>query len=155
MLVTAYIALGANLGDREAALHGALAALAALPQTTLGRVSSFMENAAVGGPADSPPFLNAVCALQTELPAPELLQLLLRIEQQFGRVRGEADAPRTLDLDLVLYGEQVIEIPGLSVPHPRMHLRRFVLWPLLQIDSRARDPRTGQPWADALAALAE
>lgn len=153
MPVTAYIALGSNLGDRESTLHGALAAIGKLPGTTLGRVSSFMENAAVGGPADSPPFLNAVCAAQTELPAQELLQHLLRIEQQFGRVRAAADAPRTLDLDLVLYGDQVIAEPGLSVPHPRMHQRRFVLWPLLQIDPRARDPRTGQPWADALAAL--
>lgn len=155
MPVTAYIALGANLGDRERTLKAALAALNSLPHTRLGRVSSFMENPAVGGPADSPPFLNAVAAVETSLAPLALLQALLTIEQAHGRQRSMPDAPRTLDLDVLLYGEQVINEPGLQIPHPRMHLRRFVLWPLLQIDSRALDPRTGTPWADALAAIAE
>ena len=147
--VTAYVALGSNLGDRETNLRSALRKLAALPGTRLVRESAFMETAPVDSPVDAGLFLNAAAMLETSLTARELLQALLDIEHDAGRERGVRNAPRQLDLDLLLYGEQVISEPGLEVPHPRMAEREFVLWPLLQIASRVRDPRTGEPYAEA------
>lgn len=153
--VTAFIALGSNLGDREQNLDAAIAALRALPHTRLLRVSSYLPNAPVGCPDGAGEFLNAVAMVETSLPPQELLQHLLRIERELGRDRaGQArNASRPLDLDLLLYGNQLLDEPGLQVPHPRMLQRRFVLWPLLQIAPRAQDPRTGALLADALAAL--
>jgi len=151
----AFIGLGSNLGDREAALAAALEKMAALPSTRVGRVSSIIETEPVGGPQGAGSFLNAVAVLETGLGPRELLAGLMQIEHALGRDReGQArNAPRTLDLDLLLYGDAVIDEPGLQVPHPRMCERHFVLWPLLQIEPRARDPRTGLPLADALAGL--
>jgi 2-amino-4-hydroxy-6-hydroxymethyldihydropteridine diphosphokinase len=94
-----------------------------------------------------------VARLKTTLSARQLLNALLAVEQKLGRERSVKNAPRTLDLDLLLYADEVIDEPDLQVPHPRMHERFFVLWPLLQIDSRVRDPRTGDPFADAYARL--
>lgn len=129
---TAYIALGANLGDRAGQLRGALQRLDR-PGIRLAAVSSFLENPAVGGPEDSPPFLNAVAEIETSLPPRALLRELLRIEQELGRERHGRWQPRTIDLDLILYGTQRINEPDLTVPHPRMHERRFVLQPLAEI----------------------
>jgi 2-amino-4-hydroxy-6-hydroxymethyldihydropteridine diphosphokinase len=129
--VQAYVGLGANLGDAAQALDGALKALAALPQTALTRTSAIYRTA----PIDShgPDYLNAVAALQTGLAPDELLSHLQRIELAGGRERPYRNAPRTLDLDLLLYGQDCIDTPSLSVPHPRMHERAFVLVPLADV----------------------
>lgn len=129
--VRAYVGLGANLGDTALALEGALKALGALPQTELIRTSAVYRTA----PIDShgPDYRNAVAVLQTRLAAEELLSHLQRIELAGGRERPYRNAPRTLDLDLLLYGEDCIDTPSLSVPHPRMHERAFVLVPLADV----------------------
>ena len=131
--VIAYVALGSNLGDRQQNLRDALTRLDATPEIRVARISSFLENPAVGGPPDSPAFLNAVVEVQTTLEPIELLNRLLTIERELGRQRREKWGPRTIDLDLVLYGIQVISAPGLTVPHPLMHERRFVLAPLAEL----------------------
>jgi 2-amino-4-hydroxy-6-hydroxymethyldihydropteridine diphosphokinase len=152
---TAFIGLGSNLGEREQHLEAALADLAGLPGTRVARVSSMIESAPVGAPQGSGAFLNAVARLETSLAPRELLAGLLEIERTRGRDRAgqPRNAPRTLDLDLLLYGDAVIAQADLQVPHPRMHERHFVLWPLLQIEPKARDPRTGELFADVLARL--
>jgi 2-amino-4-hydroxy-6-hydroxymethyldihydropteridine diphosphokinase len=153
--VVAFIGLGSNLGDREANLREAIKRLAELPETRLLRQSSFIETAPVDAPAGSGSFLNGVAMLQTKLEPRSLLQGLLAIERDLGRDRNgqPRNAPRTLDLDLLLYGDRVINEPDLVVPHPRMSEREFVLWPLLQIASRLKDPRTGESFASAYDAL--
>jgi 2-amino-4-hydroxy-6-hydroxymethyldihydropteridine diphosphokinase len=132
--VRAFVGLGSNLGDREAALRGAVAALAAEPGIEVLSVSTLRETDPVGLTAQ-PRFLNGVAELETELPARELLERLLAVERRFGRVREgvPAQGPRTLDLDLLLYGDERIDEPGLTVPHPRLHERRFVLEPLAEL----------------------
>jgi 2-amino-4-hydroxy-6-hydroxymethyldihydropteridine diphosphokinase len=128
----AYIGLGANLGDREENLRAALERLAELGPL---RVSSFRETDPVGV-TDQPRFVNAVAELETGLGARDLLERLLEIERQLGRDRSgeERWGPRTIDLDLLLYGGDVIDEPGLSVPHPRLAERRFVLEPLHELN---------------------
>lgn len=126
-----YVGLGANLGDARATLSAALEALARLPRSRRVAVSSVYRSAPVD--AGGPDYLNAVAALDTTLGAPELLRHLQAIELQHGRERPYRNAPRTLDLDLLLYGEQALVDEALTVPHPRMHLRAFVLRPLLEI----------------------
>ncbi|XAH21667.1 2-amino-4-hydroxy-6-hydroxymethyldihydropteridine diphosphokinase [Xylophilus sp. GW821-FHT01B05] len=128
---TAFIALGANLGDAAATVRGAFAALAALPQTTLLRQSSLYRSAPVD--SSGPDYINAVAEIATTLAPLALLQALQAIEQAAGRERPYRNAPRTLDLDLLLYGDRSIDLPELSVPHPRMHERAFVLVPLAEI----------------------
>src|SRR5438270_8532885 len=110
MSVTAYIALGSNLGDRAATLQQALAALAARSGIRVVRVSSFHETEPVGGPPGQGPYLNAAAELETSLSAPDLLLALLDIESKLGRVRQEKDGPRTLDLDLLLYGKETLAL---------------------------------------------
>lgn len=149
----AYIALGSNLGDRRATLDGAVAALRERPGLRVVRWSSWIETEAVGGPAGQPMFLNGAAEIETELPPRALLAVLQEIEDRFGRVRGEADGPRTLDLDLLLYGDRVIDEPGLVVPHPRMSGRRFVLEPLAEIAPAASDPVSGRTVAELLESL--
>ena len=129
--VLAYVGLGANLGDTAAALKAALLALGALPGTQLLRTSSFYRTA----PIDShgPDYLNAVAALQTTLAPDELLGHLQHIEQAGGRERPYRNAPRTLDLDLLLHGEASLASSALTVPHPRLHERAFVLVPLAEV----------------------
>jgi 2-amino-4-hydroxy-6-hydroxymethyldihydropteridine diphosphokinase len=127
-----YVGLGSNLGDREALLVGARAALAATPGVSVVAASRLYETEPVGPPQGR--YLNAVIALDTTLAAQALLKRLLELEQAAGRRRGpERNAPRTLDLDLLLFGEACIETPGLSLPHPRLHERAFVLVPLAEI----------------------
>lgn len=130
--VRAFIALGANLGDAAAALASAFVALDALPDTRLVARSSLYRTAPVGV-AGHPDYVNAVAAVDTTLPARELLDTLLALEALHGRTRETDLAPRTLDLDLLLYGDATIVQPGLEIPHPRMHLRAFVLVPLAEI----------------------
>ncbi|MBS0609308.1 MAG: 2-amino-4-hydroxy-6-hydroxymethyldihydropteridine diphosphokinase [Comamonadaceae bacterium] len=129
--VSAWIALGANLGDARAALRGALQAMAVLPDTRLLAVSSLYRSAPVD--ALGPDYLNAVAELQTGLAPLDLLHALQAIEQAAGRERPYRNAPRTLDLDLLLYGEQRLDGAELTVPHPRMWQRAFVLLPLAEL----------------------
>ena len=133
------IALGSNLGDREATLHAAVAALHPFIQHL--RVSLFHETAYVGA-EPQPPVLNGAVVGETTVAAHRLLERLLEIEREHGRTRPYGGAPRTLDLDLILYGDSAIDEPGLVVPHPRFRERRFVLEPLAEIAPEWRDPVT-------------
>jgi 2-amino-4-hydroxy-6-hydroxymethyldihydropteridine diphosphokinase len=130
----AYVGLGANLGDRERTLRAAVEALAANHQIEVLAMSSLRETDPVGPVPDQPRFLNGAVALETSLSARELLNVLLRTEAAFGRTReGMPGGPRTLDLDLLIYGDEEIDEPGLQVPHPRLHERTFVLEPLREL----------------------
>lgn len=129
--VLAYIALGANLGDAQVAVRWAIDQVAALPQTRMVAKSSLYHTAPIE--AFGPDFVNAVIGVQTHLDAPALLLKLQHLETLAGRERPYLNAPRTLDLDLLLYGEGQIESPHLVVPHPRMRQRAFVLQPLAEI----------------------
>ncbi len=131
-MATAYLALGANLGDPAATVNAAFAALADLPQTRVAATSALYRTAPVGI-TEQPEFINAAARVETELSPLALLDALLDIEQQFGRVRLLQNGPRTLDLDVLLYENQVIDTPRLILPHPRMHLRAFVLFPLADV----------------------
>ena len=137
-----FIALGSNLDDPQGKVRQGIAAISCLPLTRLAAQSSLYRTAAMGvgdggtGDADhagQPDFINAVAEAETRLAPRELLEALLAIEQRHGRKRTFPNAPRTLDLDLLLYGDEMIAEPGLTVPHPRMHERAFVLAPLAEI----------------------
>ena len=141
--VTAFVALGSNLGDPAAQIRRALCALAALPETRFVRQSALYRNPPAGG-IDQPEFVNAVAQIETGLAARDLLARLLEIERVHGRVRDYPNAPRTLDLDIVLFGEQVVREPGLAIPHPRMLDRAFVLVPLAEIAPDAVVPGHGR-----------
>jgi 2-amino-4-hydroxy-6-hydroxymethyldihydropteridine diphosphokinase len=141
--VGAFVGLGANLGDPEAQVRRAIAALGDLPGTRLVAASSLYRSAPVGV-GEQPDFINAVAKIETTLGARALLDELLTAEARFGRERPSPGAPRTLDLDLLLYGERVIEEPGLVVPHPRMHERAFVLLPLAEIAPDVAIPGKGR-----------
>jgi 2-amino-4-hydroxy-6-hydroxymethyldihydropteridine diphosphokinase len=140
----AYVALGSNLGDREGTLRAAVAALAAEAGIEVVGVSSFRDTEPVGV-VDQPRFLNGAVAIETDLPARTLLDVLLALERRFGRVREGVPlrGPRTLDLDLLVYGEGQIDEPGLTVPHPRLHERRFVLEPLVELAPELELPGRG------------
>ena len=132
-MTRAYVGLGANLGDRERTLLAAVDALAAAEGVEVVAFSTLRETEPVGVD-DQPHYLNGVAELETTLPPRRLLERLLEVEQRFGRVRIPGEhGPRTLDLDLLLYGESEIDEPGLTVPHPRLHERRFVLEPLAEL----------------------
>jgi 2-amino-4-hydroxy-6-hydroxymethyldihydropteridine diphosphokinase len=141
----AYIGLGSNLGDREATIRAAVEALGAEPGIAVAAVSVLIETEPVGV-VDQPLFLNGVAALDSELAARDLLAVLLDVEQRFGRRRDTSvpQGPRTLDLDLLLYGDAEIDEPGLCVPHPRLHERAFVLGPLAELDPDLEVPGKGQ-----------
>lgn len=147
-----FVGLGANLGDARATIDAAVAALAALPGTQLLRRSSLYRSAPVD--AQGPDYHNAVVELQTTLTPERLLAALLALEQSHGRQRPYRHAPRSLDLDLLLYGQREQVSGTLTLPHPRLHERAFVLLPLLEIAPDAVHPRLGPlaPWAAAAAA---
>jgi 2-amino-4-hydroxy-6-hydroxymethyldihydropteridine diphosphokinase len=133
-MTRSYIGIGSNLGDREGTLRSAVESLAATPGVEVVAVSTLRETAPVGPIVDQPPFLNGAIALDTTLAARELLELLLRIEADHGRTReGLQGGPRTLDLDLLIHGDERIDEPGLTIPHPRLHERPFVLEPLAEL----------------------
>ena len=144
--VRAFVGIGANLGDPRAAVEDAITALASLPATTLIARSSLYRSAPVE--ADGPDFINAVAALDTTLEAEALLTCLQAIEQGRGRLRPYLNAPRTLDLDLLAWGDREAHAPTLTLPHPRLHLRAFVLEPLSELAPDLVLPGIGAiaPW---------
>jgi len=146
----AIISLGSNLGDRAATLASALAALAATPDVGVVRASKFYETSPVGGPGFQEPFLNAAAILETTLEPEALLDELQRVENEHGRVREEHWGPRTLDLDLLTYDDLVLHTPRLTLPHPRMSYRKFVLDGLLEIAPHERHPLIGRSYVDLL-----
>lgn len=150
---TAYVALGANLGDRLATFRDAIDQLDASDGITVFAVSPLYETVPVGGPGGQDSYYNAAAGLTTDLAPEALLDRLQAIETRHQRARTVHWGPRTLDLDLLLYGADVIRTPRLTVPHAQMHLRRFVLAPLADIAAGAVDPRSGATMADLLAAL--
>lgn len=141
--------MGSNLGNSRTILEGALKTIDQTPGITVRTCSSYYNTAPVG--PSQPDFLNACALLEVELTPQALLEVLLDIEQQFGRVRREYWGPRTLDLDILLFEDLILEIPNLQIPHPRMHQRAFVLVPLAEIASDWVDPVSGQ----AIAQLVE
>jgi 2-amino-4-hydroxy-6-hydroxymethyldihydropteridine diphosphokinase len=152
-MIAAYIALGSNLGDRADYLERALTALRQCEGVQVTRVSPVYETRPVGGPLGQGPYLNAVAEVRTECSAHDLLDVLLAIEQQLGRVRQEREGPRTIDLDLLLYGDLVHADERLIVPHPRLHERLFVLQPLAQIAPGLIHPALKRSVAELLAEL--
>jgi 2-amino-4-hydroxy-6-hydroxymethyldihydropteridine diphosphokinase len=142
-MARAYVGLGANIGSRRATLERALELLGAGDGIEVVAVSSFRETDPVGF-LDQPPFLNAAAMLETELPPRELLGRLLAVERALGRTReGPRFGPRTVDLDLLVYGDARLSEPGLELPHPRLHERRFALEPLAELDPRLVVPGRG------------
>jgi 2-amino-4-hydroxy-6-hydroxymethyldihydropteridine diphosphokinase len=143
-MARAFVGLGSNLGDPEELIRSALELLGAEAAIEVVGVSSLRETDPVGY-EDQPRFLNGAAELATELPPQELLERLLGIERRLGRVRGEGPrfGPRTIDLDLLLYGQETVEEPGLTLPHPRLHERRFALEPLAELDPALEVPGRG------------
>lgn len=148
----AYVGLGSNLGDREAMIRLALDDLARLPETTLVKASSLYDTEPAGE-VDQPNFLNAVAAIETGLTARQLLWNLQLIEKRLGRVRNQKWGPRTMDLDLLLYGSLIIEEADLQVPHPELTRRSFVLVPLVEIEPMLAHPATGETLIQHLSRL--
>jgi 2-amino-4-hydroxy-6-hydroxymethyldihydropteridine diphosphokinase len=140
----AYVGLGSNLGDRESSIRSAVAELEATEGVEVVAISTLVDTEPVGY-LDQPRFLNGVAALETGRSARELLDLLLAVEGRFGRDRAAVpvQGPRTLDLDLLLYGEAEIDEPGLRIPHPRLHERAFVLGPLAELEPDLEVPGKG------------
>jgi 2-amino-4-hydroxy-6-hydroxymethyldihydropteridine diphosphokinase len=151
--ITAYVGLGANLGEPAAAIRDACRALDALPATRLTACSRLYRSAPVGVEGQ-PDYINAVARVQTGLSAQALLAAMMIIEQEQGRTRDYPMAPRTLDMDLLLHGDARIDEMDLKVPHPRMHLRAFVLVPLAEIDPALTIPGAGRV-ADLLPTVAD
>ncbi|MEO5736162.1 MAG: 2-amino-4-hydroxy-6-hydroxymethyldihydropteridine diphosphokinase [Variovorax sp.] len=148
MMVRAYVAIGANLGDAKATVQQAIDALDALPQTRVAARSSLYRSAPFE--ASGPDFINAVAALDTGLDAHALLGAMQQLELQAGRERPYRNAPRTLDLDLLQHGDGALDMPGLTLPHPRMTQRAFVMLPLAEIAPELVTPQqlaavAGQP----------
>ncbi|MGB7651518.1 MAG: 2-amino-4-hydroxy-6-hydroxymethyldihydropteridine diphosphokinase [Gallionella sp.] len=137
-----FVALGSNLDDPQAQVKRGFAALASLPDTTLLAQSSLYRSAPVGY-ANQPDFINAVAKIATALSPQQLLQALLAIEHQYGRERTFQNAPRTLDLDVLLYDDLILHEIGLTIPHPHMHQRAFVLMPLLELQADCVIPAQG------------
>jgi 2-amino-4-hydroxy-6-hydroxymethyldihydropteridine diphosphokinase len=138
-----YVGVGSNVGNRERMLWGAVHMLAFNSEVDIVAVSSIRETDPVGI-VDQPRFLNAALAVDTQLDPRALLELLLSVESELGRTRdGSRFGPRTIDLDLLLYGEEVVDEPGLTVPHPRLHERRFALEPLAELDPDLAVPGRG------------
>jgi 2-amino-4-hydroxy-6-hydroxymethyldihydropteridine diphosphokinase len=151
-MTRAYVGLGANLGDRSAMLRAAVEHFRRDPDLTVAGVSTVRETDPVGY-VDQPRFLNAVVAIDTDLPPRELLDRLLGIERRLGRTReGPRFGPRTIDLDLLVYGDEQIDEPGLQVPHPRLHERLFALEPLAELDPALVIPGRG-PLSEILTGL--
>jgi 2-amino-4-hydroxy-6-hydroxymethyldihydropteridine diphosphokinase len=139
---TAFVGIGSNLGDRETNLRRAIDLLSAEEDIEVVAVSRIRETEPVG-PVEQGPFLNGAVRIETSLEPRDLLERLLSVEERLGRVREERWGPRTIDLDLLLYGTETIDEPGLTVPHPRLHERRFALEPLADLDPALQIPGAG------------
>jgi len=150
---TAYIGLGSNLGERGATLRAAIRELGSRCGIRVVKVSRFRESEPVGGPPQGP-FLNAALRIETRLEPERLLEVMQQIEDAFGRTRSVRWGPRTLDLDLLLYEDRVINTPSLQVPHPLLHQRRFVLEPLCDLSPHLVHPVLGKSMGELLDALA-
>jgi|SRR5579862_2724112 len=144
MKSTCFIGLGSNLGDRQSFLDKAVSALQEHDHLAVQQVSTYYETDPVGGPTDAPLFLNAVVEIETDLEPQQLLEVLLDIEQRLGRVRREKNEPRNIDLDLLLYDDLIQDDPDLTIPHPRMHERSFVLEPIAEIAPDVVHPVLGE-----------
>src|SRR5215216_5746458 len=142
---TCLLGLGSNLGDREATLRAALAEITALPDVQLVQHSKWYRSQSVGGPTDQGEFLNAAARIETTLAPLILLDELGQIESRLGRQPAERWSPRTLDIDILLYGNEVAETAMVTLPHPRMSFRRFVLEPAAEIAPRMLHPTIGWP----------
>lgn len=151
----AYIALGSNLGDRAANLREAAERLCQSGAIECAQRSPIYETSPVGGPAGQNDYLNAVIEVATDLSAADLLARCLEIERQLGRIRGERNRAREIDLDLLLFGDAVIDRDDVCVPHPRLHLRRFVLAPLADIAPNLRHPQLDRRITDLLTTLSD
>ncbi|MGT2935655.1 2-amino-4-hydroxy-6-hydroxymethyldihydropteridine diphosphokinase [Streptococcus castoreus] len=147
-----YLSLGTNMGDRKAYLKKAVASLAKLPQTQLLSQSLIYETVA-WGKTDQSDFLNMACQLETSLAPTDFLKKIQKIEQALGRVRHEKWGPRTIDIDILLFGDDVYQTADLTIPHPYMTERSFVLIPLLELQENLCLPTNQKPLADYLAAL--
>ena len=153
-MTPAYVALGSNLGNRRALLDAAIFMLDAIPQTWHVTTATYRETAPVDAPSGSPPFLNSVVLLNTKLEPEDLMRNLFTIEADLGRRRdGTRNGPRIIDLDLILFGDQQLSTPLLTVPHPRMAQRKFVLEPLAEIAPDLVHPQTGKTIRVMLAEL--
>ncbi len=147
-----YIGVGSNLGDRSGHIRKARTLLGLTGAVKLLRESPFYETEPVGGPPQGK-FLNAVWEAETALPADDLMALLLSVEAQLGRIRTGKNNPRTIDLDLLFYGDEIIQAGHLTVPHPRLHERIFVLKPLADLNPGLRHPAVGQTVSELLERL--
>lgn len=152
-MVKALLALGSNLGDRTAHLNHAVARIATLPETRIAGLSTLYETAPVGGPDDQGPYLNGVVAVESSLGSHQLLRRLHQIEGERERERQIRWGARTLDLDLLTYGDETSDDPSLELPHPRMHTRRFVMVPVCDVAADRVHPRLGRTMAELLDAL--
>lgn len=152
MSETAYLSLGSNLGERAANLRAAIVQLEAAGRVLA--VSAFYETQPVDVP-DQPWFLNCVASIATDKSPRELLQFTMKVEAEMGRLRMRNKGPRSIDIDILLFGDRTIDEPGLRVPHPAMHRRRFVLEPLAEIAPGARHPQFGKTAEELLGELAD
>ena len=151
-MTSVYLSLGSNMGNREDYLNRAVEALGQLPDTKLLKASSFYETPA-WGKTDQADFLNMACQVETQLGPIAFLDHCQEIERNLDRVRHEHWGPRTVDIDILLYGEEVWSSDRLCIPHPYMHERAFVLVPLLEVEADLREPQTGKSYRDYLKLL--